>query len=50
MTRREDGQLWRAVLKATRDRSEIYLVTFHRAQPDDLARARNRLQRIDRER
>ena len=45
----EDGQLWRAVLKATKDRSETYLVTLHKAQPYDLRAAHRRWPRIDRE-
>lgn len=38
----EGGRLWRAVLKSTQDGSETYLATLHRAQPDDLIRARER--------
>ena len=45
----EDGRLWRAVVKATVDGSETYLVTLHKAQPHNLASARQRLKRIDRE-
>ena len=44
-----DGRLWRAVVKATEDGAETYLQTLHKAQPYDLAAARRRLQRIDRE-
>ena len=43
-----DGRPWRAVVKATRDGSETYLQTLHKAKPDDLARARRSLRRIDR--
>ena len=43
-----DGRPWRAVIKATRDGSETYLQTLHKAQPDDLTRARKRLKTIDR--
>ena len=43
-----DGRPWRAVVKATRDGSETYIETFHKAQPDDLTRARRRLEKIDR--
>ena len=28
-----DGRLWRAILKATDDRTETYLVSLHMAQP-----------------
>ena len=45
----EDGQLWRAVLKATKDRSETYLVTLHKAQAHNLDAARRRWSPIDRE-
>ena len=44
-----DGRPWRAVIKATRDGSETYLQTLHKAKPDDLARVRKGLRRIDRE-
>lgn len=44
-----DGRPWRAVVKATRDGSETYLQTLHMAQPRDVAAARRRLERIDRE-
>ena len=40
-----DGRPWRAVVKATRDGSETYLQTLHKAKPDDLARARKGLRR-----
>ena len=43
-----DGRPWRAVIKATRDGSETYLQTLHKAQPHNLAAARRRLERIDR--
>ena len=45
----EDGRPWRAVVKATADGSETYLVTLHKARPYDLRAARRRLKRIDRE-
>ncbi len=41
-----DGDLWRAVVKATEDGDAIYLQTLHRAQPRDLASARRRLKGI----
>ena len=45
----EDGRLWRAAVKATEDGARRpTLATLHKAQPDDLARARKR-RRIDRE-
>ena len=44
-----DGRPWRAVVKATRDGSKTYLETFHKAQPRDLAAARRRRKKIDRE-
>lgn len=44
-----DGKLWRAVVKASRDRSKTSLATLRRAQPDDLDRARRRLKGIDRD-
>ena len=45
----ENGRLWRAVVKATADGSEIYLVTLHKAQPHNLAAARARWAKIDQE-
>ena len=42
----EDGRLWRAVLKVTRDRSKTYLTSFHRVDPSRLRRARETLERI----
>ena len=46
----EDGRLWRAAVKATEDGARRpTLATLHKAQPDDLARARKGLRRIDRE-
>ena len=42
----EDGRLWRAVLKVTRDRSKTYLTSFHRVDPPRLWRARNTLERV----
>ena len=43
-----DGRPWRAVIKATRDGSETFLATLHKAQPHNLDAARRRLRRIDR--
>lgn len=40
-------QLWRAVLKRSRDGSKTYLVTLHKAQPRDLETARRKLEAID---
>ena len=45
----DEGRLWRAVVKVTEERSKTYLATLHRAQPDDLVRARDRLVKMDRE-
>ena len=45
----EDGRLWRAVVKVTRDRSETYLVTLHKTQLHNLDAARRRWSSIDRE-
>jgi len=42
----EDGRLWRAVLKATKDRSKTYLTSFHRVDPPRLWRARETLERF----
>lgn len=42
------GQLWRVVLKVTADRSEAYLVSFHKAQAHNLDAARRQLKRIGR--
>lgn len=44
-----DGQLWRVVVKRTGDRSETYLSTLHMARPRDVAAARRRSKRVDRE-
>ena len=33
----EDGKLWKAVLKSTRDGSETYLLILHRSYPKNLA-------------
>ena len=41
----ESGRIWRAVVKRTKN-SEIYLKTFHKAQPRDLTRAEARLKII----
>ena len=43
-----DGRLWRAVVKATADGSETYLVSLHRARSNDLRAARRRFKRIER--
>ncbi len=45
----DSGRLRRAVVKATKDGSETYLATLHKAQPYDLKAARRRLTRINRE-
>lgn len=45
----DDGRLWRAVVKTTKDRSETYLVTLHKAQPRDLDTARRTWKRVNRE-
>ena len=44
-----DGKLWRAVVKAADGGDRIYLQTFHRAQPHNLAAARRTLEKIDRD-
>ena len=44
-----DGRLWRAVVKATENRAETYLVSLHRAHRRQRLAARERLERIDRE-
>ena len=41
-----DGRLWRAVLKATADGSETYLVSLHKASKRNLRSAGQRLERI----
>ncbi len=43
----ENGRLWRAVVKATVDGSETYLVTLHKAQPRDRDVAQRRWVRIE---
>ncbi len=43
-----DGRPWRAVVKATRDGAETYVVSFHKAQPYDLEAARRHLPTISR--
>lgn len=43
----ENG-LWRAVIKATEDRLETYLVSLHRVRSRDLRSARRRWQEIQR--
>jgi len=43
-----DGRLWKAVVKTTRKRDELFLTTLHRAGEYNLARAR-RLEKIERE-
>ena len=45
----EDGKMWRAVVKTTRDGREIYLTTLHRAQDYDLRSAIRNLEEIGRE-
>ena len=44
----EDDRLWRAVVKGTEDGTETYLATLHIAQRRDLAEARRRLKKIER--
>ena len=44
-----DGRLWRAVLKVTKDRSETYLVSLHKARREDLCAARSRFGKIPRD-
>jgi len=41
-----DGRLWKAVVKTTRDRDELFLTTLHRAKTRDRQRASNALKRI----
>ena len=43
-----DGQLWRAVVKATADGSETYVETLHKARSRDRAAARRRWAKIGR--
>ena len=45
----EDGKMWRAVVKTTRDGRETYLTTLHRAQDYDLRSAIRNLEEIGRE-
>jgi len=45
----DEGKLWRAVIKVTEDRNELFLMTLHRARPNDLRAARRDLQRTGRE-
>ncbi len=42
-----DGQLWRAAIKATKDGSDIYLDTLHKAKVRDLTAARSRWTRVE---
>jgi len=44
-----DGKLWRAVVKTTRDREELFLTTLHRARANDLRRAERKFDNIERE-
>ena len=44
----EDGQLFRTVIKATGDGSEVYMATLHRATLRNLRRARREMERIRR--
>ncbi len=46
----EDGRLWRAVVKATKDGSEAYLSSLHKARRRDLNTARRRMKKIKSER
>lgn len=41
-----EGRLWRAVVKATRNSSEIYAVSLHRANKRNLRSAQRRLERL----
>ena len=41
-----EGRLWRAVVKATRNSSEIYAVSLHRANEHNLRSAQSRLERL----
>ena len=41
-----EGRLWRAVVKATRNGSEIYAVSLHRATEHKLRSAQRRLDRL----
>ena len=43
---KEDGKLWKAMLKSTRDGSETYLFTLHRSYPKNLAAARRDYEQI----
>jgi SPP1 gp7 family putative phage head morphogenesis protein len=43
---REEGRLYRAVVKVTEDRSELYLVSYRRTNADDVERTRSRGQVI----
>jgi len=43
-----DGRLWKAVVKTTRDRDELFLTTFHRARPNDLRAAFREESKIER--
>jgi len=43
-----DGQIWRAVFKVTRDRRETFLLTLHRVQGRDIAKARRSLGSLNR--
>ena len=42
----EGGRAWRAVMKSTRDGSETYLTTLHRAETYALDAARRKMVRI----
>ncbi len=42
----EGGRFWRAVVKATEDRSETYLTNFHRIEPRKLKRSEKTLRPI----
>lgn len=42
----EEGVIWRAVIKSTRDSSETFLSTLHKAKGRDLGRAMKRYERL----
>ena len=42
----EDGRLWRAVVKATEDGGETFLVTLHRAHDHNYRNARRRFRQV----
>ena len=40
------GRLWKAVVKVTRDRSRVYVVSLRRARPEQLEAARRELKKV----